>query len=318
MKEALFYKKLENNKVHCELCAHNCTVADGKRGVCGVRENQQGSLYTLVYGKIAASNIDPIEKKPLFHFLPGSSSYSISTVGCNFRCLFCQNYGISQSPREKHIIEGEDVEPKAVVEAALASGCQSISYTYTEPTIYFEYAQDIAILAKEKGLKNVFVSNGFMNPPVAEAAATFLHADNVDLKSFRDDYYRKICGGRLQPVLDTLKLLKKLGVWVEVTTLVIPGLNDSKEELTEIASFIKTGMSDDTPWHVSGFYPTYKMTDRPPTPPDSLIKAREIGLEIGLKYVYAATCQSPTVRILIVRSAKRPWLSGTGLRSRRM
>ena len=148
-------------------------------------------------------------------------------------------------------------------------------------------------MAKEKGLKNVFVSNGFMNPPVAEAAATFLHADNVDLKSFRDDYYRKICGGRLQPVLDTLKLLKKLGVWVEVTTLVIPGLNDSKEELTEIASFIKTGMSDDTPWHVSGFYPTYKMTDRPPTPPDSLIKAREIGLEIGLKYVYAGNVPIP-------------------------
>lgn len=293
MHGALFYKRIEAEKVRCELCAHNCLIADGRRGICGVRENQKGVLYSLVYGKLAAASIDPIEKKPLFHFLPGSTSYSISTVGCNFHCAFCQNFGLSQSPREKYIIEGEDVEPQAVVEAALSSGCKSISYTYTEPTIYFEYAQDIAECAKAKGLKNVFVSNGFMNPPVASAAARFLAADNVDLKSFRDEYYRKICGGRLQPVLDTLKLLKKLGVWVEVTTLVIPGLNDSKEELTDIAGFIKNEMSDDTPWHVSGFYPTYKMTDRPPTPPQSLIKAREIGLAVGLKYVYAGNAPIP-------------------------
>lgn len=293
MKEALFYKKLEGERVYCELCPHFCTIAEGKRGICGVRENQKGTLYSLVYGKLASASIDPIEKKPLFHFLPGSLSYSITTVGCNFRCTFCQNFGLSQSPREKHIIEGENVKPKAIVEAALQSGCQSISYTYTEPTIYFEYAYDIAKLAADKGLKNVFVSNGFSTAPPLEMIAPILHADNVDLKSFRDEYYRKICGGRLQPVLDTLKLLKKLDVWVEVTTLVIPGLNDSKEELTEIASFIKNEMSDATPWHVSGFYPTYKMVDRPPTPPESLIKAREIGLSTGLKYVYAGNLPIP-------------------------
>jgi pyruvate formate lyase activating enzyme len=287
LKEALFYHKLDAQKVKCELCPHFCLIADGKRGVCGVRENKAGTLYSLVYGKVVSESVDPIEKKPLFHFLPGSTSYSIATVGCNFRCDFCQNYGISQSPREQHEIAGEDRSPDDIVRAALEEQCRSISYTYTEPTIYFEFAYDCMKPARAKKLKNVFVSNGFMNPPVVKMAQPYLDAANIDLKSFSDETYRKICGGKLAPVLETLKLMKKMKIWLEVTTLVVPGLNDSREELAEIARFIKKELSDDTPWHVTGFYPTYKMLDRPRTPAETLVKAREIGLETGLKYVYA-------------------------------
>ena len=287
MKEALFYQKLENQKVKCGLCPHNCLIAEGKRGICGVRENRGGLLYSLVYGKIVASHIDPIEKKPLFHFLPGSLSYSIATVGCNFRCDFCQNWEISQMPREQHIIAGEDVSPEEIVLDALKSNCQSISYTYTEPTIFFEFAYDTSKLASEKGLKNVFVTNGFINPEPLELISPYLHAANVDLKSFQEDFYKKICGARLAPVLETLKLMKKLNIWVEVTTLVIPGRNDSKEELTQIASFIKNELSPDTPWHVSAFFPHYKMADHPRTPAEKLEMARDIGLKAGLKYVYS-------------------------------
>ena len=293
MKEALFYKKLEEQKVKCELCPHNCLIGDGKRGVCGVRENQGGTLYSLVYGKVVSSHVDPIEKKPLFHFLPGSYSYSISTVGCNFRCDFCQNWEISQMPRDQHVIVGEDQTPEKVIKAALDNDCQSISYTYTEPTIYFEFAYDCAKLAKEKGLKNNFVTNGYMNLPVVEMIAPYLDAANVDLKSFREDYYRKICGGELQPVLEAIKLMKKLKIWIELTTLVIPGLNDSSEELTDIASFIKNEVGDDVPWHVSAFHPMYKMLDRPRTPVETLVKARDIGLKAGLKYVYVGNIPLP-------------------------
>lgn len=311
MKEALFYQKLEDQKVKCELCPHYCSISEGKRGICGVRENREGTLYSLVYGKVISSHVDPIEKKPLFHFLPGSYSYSIATVGCNFRCDFCQNWEISQMPREYKTIAGEDWTPEEVVEEAIGNDCQSISYTYTEPTIYFEFAYDCAKLAKEKGLKNNFVTSGFMNPPVVEMVSPYLDAANVDLKSFREDYYHKICGGRLAPVLEVLKLMKKLKIWVEVTTLVIPGLNDSNEELTQIANFIKNDLGDETPWHVSAFFPHYKMLDRPPTSGEALIRARNIGLDIGLKYVYAGNIPIPGTedtycsrckRALIVRS----------------
>lgn len=312
MKEALFYHKLEDNKVGCELCPHYCKIPDGKRGICGVRENSGGVLYSLVYGKIISSNIDPIEKKPLFHFLPGSYSYSIATVGCNFRCEFCQNYGISQVPREQHVILGEEIDPAAVVAAALENDCRSISYTYTEPTIYFEFAYDCAKLARDKGLKNIFVTNGFITAPPLEIIQPYLDAANVDLKSFREEYYRKVCGGRLAPVLDALKLMKKLKIWVEVTTLVIPGLNDSTEELAEIANFIKKELGDDTPWHVSGFYPTYKMLDRPPTPAGSLIKAREIGFGAGLKYVYAGNIPIPGAEDTYCASDKKPLIVRSG------
>jgi pyruvate formate lyase activating enzyme len=298
MKEALFYKQVPGPKsnVQCELCPHNCLIADGKRGVCGVRENQGGTLYSLVYGKIVAASVDPIEKKPLFHFLPGTTSYSIATVGCNFRCDFCQNWEISQvkaGTRNWELGTGDEVAPAEIVNAALANNCRSISYTYTEPTIYFEYAYDCAVLARQKGLKNVFVTNGFMNLPVLEMVAPYLDAANVDLKSFRDDYYRKTCGGRLPPVLAAIKRMKELGIWIELTTLIIPGLNDSTEELTAITNFIMNEVGADVPWHVSAFRPTYKMTDRPSTPPETLLRAREIGLNAGLKYVYTGNVYLP-------------------------
>jgi pyruvate formate lyase activating enzyme len=286
MIEARFYEKVEDQKTQCHLCAHECKIDPGKWGICHVRQNREGTLYSLVYGRIIAENVDPIEKKPLFHFLPGSRSYSIATIGCNFMCMHCQNYDISQYPRrhEGRII-GEARTPQQIVDSALASRSSSISYTYTEPTIFMEFAQDVGKLALERGLRNVFVSNGFMTEASAQALAGFVAADNIDLKSFRDDFYRKICKARLQPVLDTIERLKKLGVWLEVTTLVIPGLNDSDEELTQIANFVKD-VGVDIPWHVSAFYPTHEMLDRPRTPPATLLKARDIGLKAGLRYVY--------------------------------
>jgi pyruvate formate lyase activating enzyme len=286
MKEARFWESLEDQKVHCHLCAHECQIDPGKRGICRVRENRDGNLYSLVYGRIISENIDPIEKKPLYHFLPGSRSYSIGTVGCNFACLHCQNFEISQYPRlHEGSIIGEQRSSEDIVAAAIETQSASISYTYTEPTIFLEFAQDTARLARAQGLRNVFVSNGFMTETSAQALAEFIDADNVDLKSFRDDHYRKVCKARLQPVLDTIVRLKKSGVWVEITTLVIPGLNDSTEELTDIAQFIK-GLGVGVPWHVSAFYPVYKMSDRPRTPVATLLKAREIGLKAGLRYVY--------------------------------
>jgi pyruvate formate lyase activating enzyme len=235
---------------------------------------------------VVAENIDPIEKKPLFHFLPGSRSYSIATAGCNFMCLHCQNYDISEYPRRHHgKIPGTRRTPEDIVREAKAHRCATISYTYTEPTIFMEFALDTARLAKEQGIRNVFVSNGFMTEESATAMAEVIDGDNIDLKSFRDDFYRKVCKARLQPVLENIQRLKRLGLWLEVTTLVIPGLNDSEEELTEIAQFIK-GVGPEIPWHVSAFYPTHQMLDRPRTPAATLLKARDIGLEAGLRYVY--------------------------------
>ena len=287
MKKAYLYEKIpQNDKIKCQLCAHNCIISNGKRGICQVRENQNGTLVSLVYGMLISQNNDPIEKKPLFHFLPGTKSYSISTVGCNFQCLHCQNYYISQYPRLNNgEITGEEVSPSEVVNDAIISGAKSISYTYVEPTIFYEFAHDTGIIARENGLKNVFVSNGYMSKETCKHSVKFLDGINIDLKAFTDKFYKEVCKARLQPVLDSIKLMHELGVWVEVTTLVIPGWNDSEAELREIAKFIKT-ISDSIPWHVTGFYPTYKMLDRPPTPVATLRRAREIGLEEGLRFVY--------------------------------
>jgi pyruvate formate lyase activating enzyme len=286
MQEARFYEKAADGRVHCHLCAHECKIEPGKRGICQVRENREGTLYSLVYGMLVAENLDPIEKKPLFHFLPGSRSYSIATGGCNFQCLHCQNYDISQFPRRHEgRIPGVPRTPEAIVAAAAQNRAATISYTYTEPTIFMEFALDTARLAKARGIRNVFVSNGFMTEVSATAMAEVIDADNVDLKSFREDFYRKVCKAKLQPVLDTIARLKRLGVWLEVTTLVIPGLNDSEEELREIAEFIK-GVGPEIPWHVSAFYPTYQMLDRPRTPAATLLQARDLGLAAGLRYVY--------------------------------
>jgi pyruvate formate lyase activating enzyme len=287
MKEAMFYEKLENNIVKCNLCNHRCPrIADTKRGICGVRENRKGKLYTLVYGRVVARNIDPIEKKPLFQFLPGTLSYSIATVGCNFRCGNCQNYDISQMPKERGIIVGQEISPEEIVSAAKRFNCKSIAYTYSEPTIFFEYAYDTAKLAKKEGIKNVFVTNGFITPEALNTIAPYIDAANIDLKSFTDTFYHKNCGAHLQPVLDSIKLHKKLGIWTEITTLIIPTLNDTEQELRQIAEFIKKEAGPETPWHITAFHPTYKLIDLPPTTVPILQKAREIGLEAGLRYVY--------------------------------
>lgn len=283
-KEAMLWEPFKDATVRCKLCAHRCVIADGKRGICAVRENRRGKLYTLVYGKVIARHIDPIEKKPLFHFYPGSRSYSVATVGCNFRCLHCQNYEISQYPKEYPDIPGEDMTPEQVVKEAESTGCKSISYTYTEPTIFFEFAYDCARLARERGIKNVFVSNGYTSPEATRLIAPYLDGNNIDLKG-DDNFYKKVAGARLQPVLDTIKLMKDLGVWVEVTTLIVPTYNDSEEFLRWVAEFIKS-VDVSMPWHVTQFYPTYRLTDQRRTPISTLRRAKEIGLKAGLKYVY--------------------------------
>ncbi len=285
-KEALLWEKIDEQWVHCFLCAHECRIAESKFGVCGVRQNIGGILHTLIYAEIIAANIDPIEKKPLYHFLPGSKSYSIATIGCNFKCGFCQNWQISQaSIREGGIPSKCRIMPEQIVKEAKNNNCASISYTYTEPTIFFEYAYDTAKLAREANLYNVFVTNGYMTRPALEMIKPYLDAANVDLKGFSEDYYAKNCKGRLQPVLNTITSMKELGVWVEVTTLVIPGENDSDEELGQIAQFI-AGVDKDIPWHISRFHPDYRLLNHQPTPIETLRRAREIGHRKGLRYVY--------------------------------
>jgi pyruvate formate lyase activating enzyme len=251
-----------------------------------VRENREGTLHTLVYGKCIAEHVDPIEKKPLFHFHPSSRSYSIATVGCNFRCLHCQNFEISQWPHERNGIPGTDLPPEAIVAAALRNGCTSIAYTYTEPTIYFEYAYDTAVLARRAGLKNVFVTNGYTTTAALEAIAPYLDAANVDLKAFTERFYREVTGATLAGVLACLRDYHRLGIWIEVTTLVIPGWNDDEGELRQLADFIANKLGREVPWHVSAFHPTYRMLDRPATPPTTLQRAAAIGREAGLHHVY--------------------------------
>ncbi len=286
MHEALFYTTDQKGNVHCNLCSHRCRIKPGKRGICGVRENQSGQLVSLVYGKLIAEHIDPVEKKPLFHFLPGSRTYSISTVGCNFKCAHCQNSEISQYPYlHNNEIAGRSVTAEQVVTSAVEQGCTSISYTYVEPTIFYEFSRDCALPAAEKGIRNIYVSNGYMTPETGKELSGFIDAVNIDIKSFSDSFYKKICKARLQPVLDSVELFYKQGVWVEVTTLVIPGLNDSKEELEKIANFI-CDISPDIPWHVSAFRPAYKMMDRPSTSPSLLERARDLGSAAGLRYIY--------------------------------
>jgi pyruvate formate lyase activating enzyme len=250
-----------------------------------VRENEDGTLYTLVYAETIAAHVDPIEKKPIYNFLPGTRSFSIATVGCNFHCRFCQNADISQAPKEGLALRGEELLPEQVVRAAKRYACDSIAYTYTEPTIFFEYAYDTARLAQAEGIKNIFVTNGYMTLEALEVIERYLDAANVDLKSFDDGFYRRMCGARLRPVLETIEAMHERGVWVEVTTLLIPGLNDSDEELEQIARFL-VGISPDIPWHVSRFTPRYRMLDRPPTPGDTMHRAAEIGGQAGLRYVY--------------------------------
>ena len=263
------------------------------------------------YGKVISCAVDPIEKKPLFNFLPGSKSYSIATVGCNFRCDNCQNYDISQIPKARNIIVGQEASPEEIVLAAKQSNCASISYTYSEPTIFFEYAYDIAKLAKKEGIKNVFVTNGYITPEALHEISPYLDAANIDLKSFSEDFYMKRCGAHLQHILDSIKLYKSLGIWTEITTLIIPSLNDSEEELKKIARFIKE-LGEETPWHISQFHPTYKLIDLPRTPVTTLRKAREIGLDAGLKYVYEGNVPGETGENTYCPKCKKPLIRRFG------
>ncbi|MCP3940495.1 MAG: AmmeMemoRadiSam system radical SAM enzyme [Desulfobacteraceae bacterium] len=285
--EALLYEKLGKNLVLCRVCNHFCKIKDGKRGICNVRENQGGKLVSLVFDRVIATSVDPIEKKPLFHFKPGSYSYSIATVGCNFKCKFCQNSDIAQMPADrKGMIQGRQISPMAIVEQALANGCQSISYTYTEPSVFFELAYETARLAHENNLSNIFVTNGYMSSELIHLVSPFLDAANVDLKAFDDKFYQTYCKARLEPVKASLVLMKKLGILVEVTTLLISGLNDDPEQLSSLARFIANDLGCDTPWHISRFHPSYKMTKIPPTQITSLERAYKIGQKAGLYNVY--------------------------------
>ena len=276
-----FYR-VKNSKIVCLLCRHYCQLKEGQIGICGVNKNENGELKNLVYGKVAAINIDPIEKKPLYHFLPSTKSLSIGTVGCNFKCPFCQNWQISQN---KDSNQGYNLMPKDIVNLALEYGCKSISYTYNEPTIFYPFAKDVALLAKEYKLKNIFVSNGFETPEIIDDMVGVIDAFNIDIKGFKSDYYKKYLKGNLNGVLDSVRLLNERGFWVECTTLIVPGDNDSDEEIREIAKFIAS-VSVDIPWHLSAFHPDYKVQDKEPTPLSTMQRAYEIAKEEGLRYVY--------------------------------
>ncbi len=291
MKEAMFYNKLKNSMVQCSICPRKCIIKENENGFCRARHNKKGILYSAVYAKLCAANIDPIEKKPLFHFLPGSKSYSVGTAGCNLRCRFCQNWEISQAFPED--IPSINLEPKELVKKAINSGCSSISYTYTEPTIFYEYVLDSAKLAKEKGLKNVSVTNGFISQEPLKELYKFIDAANVDLKGFTDEFYRKNTEAWLAPVLDALKAMHKLGVWIELTNLIVPKLNDDMNSIKKMCEWIKKKLSPDVPLHFSRFFPHYDMNDTSPTPEKTLLKAAETAKKSGLNYIYIGNINIP-------------------------
>lgn len=286
IREAMLYERQEGGRVRCCLCSHRCRISDGRFGFCGVRRNREGKLYTHVYGEVVAANVDPVEKKPLYHFLPGTATFSIATVGCNFRCGFCQNWTISQAPLGgEETIGGTPLSPEEIVDNARDRGCGSISYTYTEPTIFFEYAYDTARLAHDRGLLNIFVSNGYMTEEALTTIHPWLDACNIDLKSFRGEFYRATCKARLGPVLETIERIGKSDIWMELTTLVVPGLNDNPEELRDIARFI-AAIDPGIPWHISRFFPAYHAGQTGATPPEKLREAYRIGISEGLHHVY--------------------------------
>ena len=286
MKEAILYDRVRDGSVRCRLCAHGCTIAPGSRGLCGVRQNDGGTLYSLSYGRLVARDVDPIEKKPLFHFYPGSRAYSIATVGCNFMCQNCQNHFISQYPRQHDgRLVGDAAEAEEVVEDAVQAGCRSVAYTYTEPTIAIEFYLEVMQRAREAGIANVWVSNGFFSRDAADRLLPFLDAINIDLKGITDEFYHRVVGGSVRPVLDSIERVHREGVWVEVTTLLIPGQNDADDELRWTAEAI-AGISPSIPWHLSRFFPAFRLMQHPPTPVETLERARRIGRDVGLHYVY--------------------------------
>ena len=287
-KEALYYDNLESGKVKCRLCPHNCTIEEGKFGICKTRTAQGCKLYTTIYGEVSAIAMDPIEKKPLYHFFPGSSILSIGTVGCSFKCQFCQNYHISQNPN----YPTDFYSPEEIAELALNKSSIGVAYTYSEPLIWYEYVYDTGIEARKRGLKNVFVTNGYINQEPLLELLKYADAFNIDLKSFNKDFYRKIIGGKLEPVLETIKEISRHPeIDLEVTTLVIPGYNDSDKEMEEITDFLAS-LNKDIPYHLSAYYPAYKFK-APPTPVETLERLKEIA-ERKLNYVYLGNVAGPT------------------------
>jgi pyruvate formate lyase activating enzyme len=292
--ESWLVRPLKDDVVQCRVCEHFCVLEPDAWGKCGVRVNREGAIYSTVYGQAIAAHVDPIEKKPLFHFLPGTSALSIGTYGCNMRCRWCQNWHISQTREvEAQRDLGEVLPPEGLVESCLRRDIPCIAYTYNEPTVFFEYTHDTAKLAHAQGIKNVYVSNGFMSEETLEAITPYLDGINVDLKGFDDDLYRTDSDARLAPVKRNIAhIARETDIWIEVTTLLIPGLNDSDEELRALATWLAE-IDPDLPWHVTAFYPTYKMQDRPRTPPSALQRAHQIGEEVGLRYVYVGNILDP-------------------------
>ena len=285
-----YFTSLEGGEIQCELCPHRCRVPRGKRGFCRVRENRDGKYYSLVYGNPCAIHLDPIEKKPFFHVLPGTDSFSLATAGCNFQCKFCQNWEISQAFPED--VYSYDVPPEIVVKKAKEIGAHSIAYTYVEPMIFYEYMLDIGYLVKKAGLLNVTHSNGFINPAPLRNLCKVLDAANIDLKGFTETFYRELCSGELTPVLETLKTLKQEKVHLEITNLMIPTKNDEMSVVRDMCLWVKKELGADTPIHFSRFYPLYKLKNLPPTPVSTLEKARAVALSTGLEYVYIGNIPS--------------------------
>jgi pyruvate formate lyase activating enzyme len=315
LKEAVLWEAAGDGKVRCGLCGFRCVVAEGEVGHCAVRKNVGGTLYSVNYDKVCAANPDPIEKKPLFHFQPGTQSFSIATMGCNFRCVFCQNWQISQAALESGRIDGQAITPEEIVSAAVRQGCKSIAYTYTEPTVFMELCRDCGVLAKERGLANVFVSNGYMTREAIDFAADWLGGINVDLKAFSEDYYTRLCKARLQPVLDTIAYVaKETDIWLEVTTLLVPGENDSEDELKQLADFLVREAGADVPWHISRFHPQYKYLDSEATPRASLERAERIGKKAGLRYVYLGNVPGSRSESTFCYSCGRVLIERTGYR----
>ncbi len=315
LKQAVLWESAGDGKVRCRLCSFRCAIAEGQVGHCAVRKNVGGTLYSLNYDKVCAANPDPIEKKPLFHFQPGTQSFSVATMGCNFQCVFCQNWQISQAALEDGRINGRAIAPEQVVAAAIGSGCRSIAYTYTEPTVFMELCHDCGQLAKEQGLANVFVSNGYMTREAIDFAADWLDGINVDLKAFSEDYYTRLCQARLQPVLDTIAYIaQETEIWMEVTTLLVPGENDSEDELKQLAGFLVRKAGPDTPWHISRFHPQYEYLDAQATPLESLQRAERIGKEAGLRYVYLGNVPGSRSECTFCYECGRVLIERTGYR----
>jgi len=310
MKEAMLWNLKGNSVVQCGLCSHFCTIGDGGTGICGVRVNRGGILFSLVYGRLIAEHIDPIEKKPFFHFLPGSLSYSVAAAGCNFSCPFCQNYQISQFQEDGRLPDVKETAPDEVVRSAVAGGCLSISYTYTEPTVFFEFALDVSKEAGKNGLKNNFVTNGYMSSEALKIISPCLDAANVDLKG-DEQFYRKLCRAKQAPVVENIELMRSLGIWVEVTTLLIPGENDSEEQIRQIAGIIKK-IDPGIPWHISRFFPVYRMSGHYPTPVEKIVRAREIGFAEGLRYVYTGNLPGDEGENTLCHSCKKTLLRRYG------